>query len=88
MFRQRLRDGRLAVARWSRQQNTVPRLYPVRAQQIGAVLFFNELPDLLLDRQGQDQIIEMQPRRRLQNGVFAVLGSRLRDCWRAYRNAG
>lgn len=48
-----LRERCLAVARWTGEKDAVPRLHALRAQEIGAVVFLDELAGQMLCRQGQ-----------------------------------
>lgn len=43
-FGDRLRERGLAVARWTGEEDAVPRLHALRSQEVGTVVFLDELP--------------------------------------------
>ncbi len=53
-----LSERRLAIARGAGQQNPMPRLHALGAQQVGSVLLFNKLAGEVLRRQRQNKVVE------------------------------
>lgn len=70
-FGDRFRERGLAVARWTGKEDAVPRLHALRAQEVGAVVFLDELPGQMLGRQCQDQAFQPNVRFRLNDEIAA-----------------
>lgn len=68
-FGDRLRERSLAVARWAGEEDPVPWLHALRAQEVGAVVFFDELSGQMLGRQCQDQAFQPDARFRFDDEV-------------------
>jgi hypothetical protein len=68
-------DGGFPVAGRTRQQHAVPWLHAMSTQQVGAVLFFDKLLDLLAHRQRKDQLVQSTPGRALKDRILAGLAT-------------
>lgn len=53
-FGDRFRERGLAVARWTRKENPVPRLHALRTQEVGSVVFLDKLSGQMLGWQCQN----------------------------------